>query len=108
MWGDGRTLDTGNERHAAPDQNCHCGWYGWKDRQHEAEQQPRVFADASDEPWAEVDFYGKVIEHEWGYRASRQRVMAIHLEVVPPNINPSDLARAIGIPIVDPEGIEYK
>ena len=111
MWGDG-TLDTGNQVHEAPCARCRCGFYGWKERAHEDQQQPRVFADADADdwaqPWAEVDFYGKVIEHEFGYRAARQRVMAIHLEVVPPNINPSDLARAIGIPIVDPEGIEYK
>ena len=119
MWGDGRTLDTGNERHAAPDPCCKCGWYGWKDRQHEAEQQPIGASGVNGigttfEPWAEVDFTGTVVEHEFGYRAEFQRVMAIHMSppvdlmAEPTDRNLSDLARAIKIPIIDASGKEHK
>jgi hypothetical protein len=47
----------------------HCGFYAWKTG--------RRF------PWAagtwllEVDLYGRVIEHEHGYRAQKQRVLRI-------------------------------
>jgi hypothetical protein len=57
-------------RHARPEPgDGHCGFYAWKPG--------RPF------PWAagtwllEVDLYGRVVEHEHGYRAQKQRVLRI-------------------------------
>jgi hypothetical protein len=56
--------------HARPEpKDGHCGFYAWKPG--------RPF------PWTagtwllEVDLYGRVIEHEHGYRAQKQRVLRI-------------------------------
>jgi hypothetical protein len=56
--------------HERPDRNDgHCGFYAWKPGQ--------PF------PWTvgtwllEVDLYGRVVEHERGYRAQKQRVLRI-------------------------------
>ena len=118
MWGDG-TLDTGNQVHEAPCARCRCGFYGWKERAHEDQQQPIGASGVNGigttfEPWAEVDFTGTVVEHEFGYRAEFQRVMAIHMSppvdlmAEPTDRNLSDLARAIKIPIIDASGKEHK
>lgn len=53
-------------RHEAPGTNCDCGFYAVKD---ESGCQGGLHA--------EVDLYGRVIEHDYGYRAEYQRVMCV-------------------------------
>lgn len=51
--------------HQAPDLNCTCGFYAYKDQR-----------DAGHSA-VKVELYGHVIEHEHGYRASRMRTAPI-------------------------------
>ena len=55
-------------KHDAPHESCGCGFYGVKDK---SNAQGRIIA--------EVDLYGKVIEHELGYRAEYQRVLSVRV-----------------------------
>jgi hypothetical protein len=113
MWG-GYDPDHQGD-HVAPDPDCSCGYYGWKERRFEGHQPfghlgHYATATTAWQPWAEVDFYGQIIEHEYGYRAERQRILAIHLDrkaAAPPR-ELNLIARAINIPIIDAEGVEHK
>lgn len=62
--------------HCSPGLDCTCGFYGWKKAEFE-ECPPSIL---SPEPWLEVDFYGKVIEHEWGYRAEYQQPLRLYVD----------------------------
>lgn len=53
-----------------------CGWYGMKDR---AEIDRGYYSYYSVYFVLEVEFYGKIIEHEKGYRAEYQRVLSVRL-----------------------------
>src|ERR1035437_8152165 len=53
----------------APHEECSCGFYGVKDRK---DVMGNTFV-------AEAEFYGKVIEHEKGYRAEYQRVLSVRV-----------------------------
>ena len=55
--------------HAAPHETCTCGFYGVKEKK-----------DAIGIFVAEADFYGKVIEHEIGYRAEYQRILSVRVQ----------------------------
>lgn len=64
--------------HVAPDLDCACGFYGVaKDHLYDAsfDYHARSCADL------EVELYGKVIAHEQGWRAEKQRVLAVHLDL---------------------------
>lgn len=62
------------ERHDAPHPDCMCGFYGVK---------PGVEVDGYEpdrnSTVLDVELYGKVIHHEKGYRAEKQRIMAVRL-----------------------------
>ena len=66
------------QRHKAPDVLCTCGFYSYKDR-----SRSWVAFNAGDvsRALARVDLSGLVVEHQYGYRAERQRILA--LEVAP-------------------------
>ena len=53
--------------HDAPEPDCHCGFYAVNDREHLTEQDGSW-------PLLEVELFGRVIVHEKGFRAQRQRV----------------------------------
>ena len=109
----------------APANGCTCGYYGWHDRDFEEvgnigyggmTYAPFLQYRNSDniEPWAEVDLYGKVVAHVFGYRAEYQRIVAFHLE--PSHAlalhewgfgNFNELANHLGAPIIY-NGNEYK
>jgi hypothetical protein len=72
-------------RHLSPDAACSCGFYGMKDRR---QLHGGVVA--------EVEFYGRVIEHENGYRAQFQRVLSI---TVPRFFNAQTLAAELGVEV---------
>lgn len=56
--------------HARPEpKDGHCGFYAWKPG--------RPFPWRAETWLLEVDLYGRVIEHEHGYRAQKQRVLRI-------------------------------
>lgn len=58
-----------NKNHKAPDVDCSCGFYAYA---------PESFGRLeTDSIYAEVDFYGRVIEYDYGYRAEHQRIMRI-------------------------------
>lgn len=63
--------------HRSPDPECTCGFYAMRDRA-EAE------AEAGNSHWGncllEVQFFGRVIVGTRGYRAERQRIVAVHLD----------------------------
>ena len=64
--------------HEAPHPDCVCGFYGvTHQRLHEVSVDycGRSCADL------EVELYGKVIAHKSGWRASKQRVLAVHLDL---------------------------
>lgn len=64
--------------HKAPHVDCICGFYGvTKDRLHEVSMYygPNSCADL------EVELYGTVIRHRDGWRAEKQRVLAVHLDL---------------------------
>jgi hypothetical protein len=54
----------------APHEECSCGFYGVKDKK---DVMGNTFV-------AEAEFYGKVIEHEKGYRAEYQRVLSVRVK----------------------------
>ena len=58
-----------SDYHQAPGNECQCGFYGVKGK-----------ADCYGNFIAEVDFYGKVIEHETGYRAEFQRILSVKVQ----------------------------
>lgn len=70
----------GSEIHApgSPVEYCSCGFYGYKKPEFE-DYGPSPDASIM-QPWLEVDFYGKVIECEKGYRAQYQQPIALHVE----------------------------
>lgn len=57
--------------HVAPELHCKCGFYGVKEKKDCLDG--TIFI-------AEAEFYGKVIEHDTGYRAQFQRVLAVRVE----------------------------
>jgi hypothetical protein len=57
-------------QHPAPDNDCSCGFYGVMDRKDVMTDGPFI---------AEVEFFGKVVEHEIGYRAEYQRVLSVRV-----------------------------
>ena len=54
------------ENHPAPAEDCTCGFYAMKDR---------TAPDVEGNILLRCDYYGKVIEHEHGYRAEWQRIL---------------------------------
>ena len=62
--------------HAAPHPGCLCGWHGLA-----SPADPAPPAGYQGHPFAllDVEFYGRVIIHDKGYRAEKQRVLAAHL-----------------------------
>lgn len=58
-------------RHEAPDVNCCCGFYGVKDW-HILDYDDRTAY------YMEVEFYGTVVVCERGYRAQKQRILAVY------------------------------
>lgn len=65
----GGLLDSASRPHTAPGEGCSCGFYGVKDKR-----------DAYGIFVAEADFYGRVIEHEFGYRAEYQRILSVRVQ----------------------------
>lgn len=57
--------------HSAPDEHCRCGFYGLTERPETVGEQSHLLL--------EVEFFGTVIVAEKGYRAQKQRVLAVHL-----------------------------
>lgn len=55
--------------HAAPGEGCQCGFYGLMERPKLADRSNFLL---------DVEFSGRVVVHEEGYRAERQRVLAVH------------------------------
>ena len=66
-WGEARV-----PHGATPSLSCRCGFYAWTER----DDAFKVYPTAA---LLEVDLFGTVIVHERGYRASRQRVLAVWL-----------------------------
>lgn len=62
--------------HTSPGASCTCGFYGYKHTDFEDFHS----SDNEMNPWLEVDFYGKVIECEKGYRAEYQQPLRLHVE----------------------------
>jgi hypothetical protein len=61
--------ETPRASHPQPGKDTACGFYAWKDGQ------PFPWQEGT---WLlEADLYGRVIEHERGYRAQKQRVLRI-------------------------------
>jgi hypothetical protein len=58
-------------RHVAPELHCKCGFYGVKEKKDVMDG--TIFI-------AEAEFYGKVIEHDTGYRAQFQRILSVRVE----------------------------
>lgn len=73
-----------NNLHFAPNQDCSCGFYSCKDISSLHPFSP-FYWDRNSAPMVllEVELYGKVIEHERGYRAQYQRVMKVYLSPLP-------------------------
>lgn len=82
--------------HAVPEASCTCGFYALRSREE------ALNAGYSAHAVLEVELFGKVIKHERGYRAERQRVLAVHvlpssaarggLVVLPPALDGDDMA----------------
>jgi hypothetical protein len=58
----------GAQKHQAPGEDCDCGFYGVMNKK-----------DAYGLFIAEADFYGKVIEHQTGWRAQYQRILSLRV-----------------------------
>lgn len=61
--------------HPAPQLRCTCGFYAFKSRSKALEMWEDTLATAL----LEVDLYGTIVEHERGFRAQSQVVLALHL-----------------------------
>jgi hypothetical protein len=72
-----RTYYPSNHALQSPDDSCSCGFYGYKQIEFE-DFAPRY--GSTPQPWLEVDFYGKVIECEKGFRAQYQQPLRLHVE----------------------------
>lgn len=57
--------------HSSPDLGCHCGFYAISDRAKALAEGTNVLL--------HVEFYGRVVVYETGYRAEKQRIMRIEL-----------------------------
>jgi hypothetical protein len=81
--------------HPAPQEECSCGFYAMKTL-------------SSVEPWGgphtilgRVELAGKVIEHEFGYRAQHARVTEL-IPILGTGSNPMLLADRLGLPLAAP------
>lgn len=54
--------------HEAPEWDCSCGYYALQ----------TLHLDALEQWSADVELWGRVIEHEWGWRAQHQRLVRIY------------------------------
>lgn len=64
-----------NPEHSAPQLDCTCGFYGRP--YHVDVDQAKEFTVGTVR--LDVEFYGKVIEHQFGYRAEHQRILKLWL-----------------------------
>jgi hypothetical protein len=101
------------EEHLVPDENCSCGFYAMRELPWLLAQAP-VPASALGIPGLDdgdegsvlgrVELAGKVIEHEYGYRAERGRIA----EFIPFQGSEEDVARLAtewGLPMRDPVAV---
>lgn len=65
-----RALCNMGVNHQSPDLNCQCGFYSVKNKEDVQ----------SDSVVAEADYYGRIIEHEKGYRAEYQRILSLRVK----------------------------
>lgn len=70
-------FQSGTPGHAAPDQNCTCGFYAVTKERYRAELTAGYSTSVCT---LDVDLFGRVIVHENGYRAERQRVLGVTLD----------------------------
>ena len=72
IWYSSLSADPQPEFHEAPSANCSCGFYAVR-------EQDEAAADLHGVVLLEVELYGRVIVHENGYRAERQRVLSVRV-----------------------------
>jgi hypothetical protein len=65
------------ERHPAPHEGCSCGLYAAKERSYVLHLARRFLPGAAATVVGRVELSGKVIEHDFGYRAERARVAEV-------------------------------
>ena len=68
--------------HDAPDLGCECGFYAYADRERARWLLGRRVGFGGDvvvRSLCEVELLGRVVEHDLGYRAQRQRVLGVRL-----------------------------
>ena len=60
--------------HEAPDDGCSCGWYGTPSY---ATNPYPIDVISGNRVGLEVEFFGKIVKHELGWRAQYQRILAV-------------------------------
>lgn len=88
MYGEYKPVDTAihapfnflspDRHHQAPDAKCVCGFYGVAKEWLYQASKDYTSSSCAD---LEVELYGRVIRHRDGWRAEKQRVLAVHLDL---------------------------
>lgn len=93
--------DLHSHHYDAPHLDCTCGFYAWKTREQAAQMVSEGGLALLD-----IELFGKVIQHEHGYRAEKQRVLGVQIDPTcnhfmcvapavvidfPRNLNPSSM-----------------
>lgn len=100
-------FDTAEEKHCPPEPNCGCGFYALKDRSRIVSGDYSGAVLFPSQVLLNVGFYGTVVEGQFGFRASHQRVLEVFVSEVCSRcrIRPVSLF-AVLLPSSDPDVYE--